>query len=74
MSAFTGQGWRRKEEPGCFAEHDAHVMVQVPGTGYAKPMFSKRVRCERRKGHKGWHSCDNASWSEAETLGAMEPD
>lgn len=55
-------GWRWEDEPACGAEHEIAVMVDVPGVGYARPMFSKAVRCARRAGHKDWHSCDDASW------------
>lgn len=63
MSAFNGHGWRRPEEPQCAATHEAVAMVEVPGVPYARPMFRKAVRCERRAGHKDWHCCDDASWA-----------
>jgi hypothetical protein len=56
-------GWRWSDEEPCGAERSMPVMVEVPGVGYARPMFSTTVRCERKKGHKDWHCCNEASWS-----------
>ncbi len=60
---FTGHGWRHKEQPGCFAFHQDRPVPQVrtwvDTKGHEHIAF---VRCERPKGHKGWHSCDNLSW------------
>lgn len=57
--AFTGHGWRCKDEPGCFAPCPTprYENVAIGQTETTYPW-----RCERKKGHKGWHCCDNGSW------------
>lgn len=56
---FTGHGWRTQGRPGCFAPcpkpHHENIAIGQVETTYP-------WRCERIKGHKGWHCCDNGSW------------
>lgn len=57
---FNGFGWRRKQEVGCFApcpKPRPEYHSGSPGVALTYPW-----QCERKKGHKGWHCCDNASW------------
>jgi len=56
---FTGGGWRQRGQPGCFAPcpKPRHRNVAI---GQVETTFP--WRCERIKGHKGWHNCDNGSW------------
>lgn len=56
---FTGHGWRGKAQPGCFTPcpkpHHENIAIWPFETTYP-------WQCERIKGHKGWHCCDNSSW------------
>ena len=56
---FTGQGWRHRGQPGCFAPspRPRHVNIAIGQVETAYPW-----RCERIKNHKGSHCCDNDSW------------
>jgi len=76
MAWRESNGWRflsGPPEPGCFAAHpiegrDAEIQLRAAyASGHPVAIagaegIAKRWRCERRKGHKGWHCCDNASW------------
>lgn len=55
------------------------MRAQFTGDGWRQPnepgcfeLAPSGWRCERKRGHRGWHSCDNASWPPGDPLGGMK--
>ena len=60
---FTGQGWRAFADLGCFdTPGHLHPPTVAHWTDTRGRTRTTIVRCERRRGHRGWHACDTRSW------------
>jgi hypothetical protein len=60
---FTGYGWRKQGQLGCFATPDGKDPRQLSWKDSNGIDRRALVRCERILNHKGGHCCDQISWS-----------